>query len=197
MLKNKLNLHMETTPTLDTNQPNTPLHTETHRTVSKEIEKSEKNIIKTRQEILKHYNIEDEKSIHFPAVSSKEARDICAFFILKNKNQPNEIYYADGHTAHANLFQLILNKFGEKIGYNSRTELAKNFLKNWETKKGFIDPYQNGFQKFETINYALKQIIAEQNNGDYSLDEADKITTTVDKLPNWFTASSSSSRQKK
>ncbi len=200
MSEAKTNLPIESTPAINTNTPNTLLHTEAHRT-SPEIKKNEENIIETRKEILKHYNIDKTQTVYVPASSPQETRDICAFFILKNKKRPDEIYYADGHTAHANLLQAVLDKFGNQIGCHNRTNLPKNFLEVWETKKGFIDPYKNGFKKFESINYALRQIIEEQSKNADAFAEIDKIKTSLDKnnqvkLPNWFIVSNSSQQYK-
>ena len=150
---------------------------------------------------MEHYHIDENRAIHLLKATTKASRDICAFYILKNQKQPNEIYYADGHAAHADLLQTILNKFAEKIGISDRINLTKNFLKKWETKKGFIDPYKNGFKNFESINYALKQIVAEQNKKKNFFTKEDRIKTTTDsnnhiKLPNWFIVASSSQQQK-
>ncbi len=196
MSRNRTSLYIEPTPSIDTNIPDTPLHNEAHRVINNEIERDEQNITEIREEILNHYQIKKDKIVHLPPSSIKAVRDICAFLILKDKTNPTNIYYADGHTAHANLLQLILNKFEKSIGSINRSNLPKDFFTKWEIKKGFIDPYKNGFKKFESINYALKQIIAEQAKNKMAFDESDIVTTKTDKnnnlnLPNWFIASSS------
>ena len=59
MSKDKISLHIEATPTINTDNPDTPLHKEAHRK-SFEVKRDEEGITEIRKEILEHYNIEKE-----------------------------------------------------------------------------------------------------------------------------------------
>jgi len=177
------------TPKVETNRKGTPKWTEAHRQTQY---LKEKKILsqKVRQEIIDYYNVEPSHVIFVPSsYDNVEQREMRAFSMLINKKTGIK-YYADGHMSHADLLNIILTKFYSDIHITDRRNLPDNFTDEWEIKKGFFDPYVNGFAKFQNIHETLKEIIIE-NQGSNNKDIVKNIqNNTKVKLPNWFISGS-------
>ena len=172
------------TPKLPTDTPETVLHEEAHRAAETEI--NETLAETTRQEILKHYGIDPERAVSIPANKGSK-REMRAFSILENTENPDIKYYADGHTAHAVLLDTILTHFPE-IGSKNRTQLPDDFLKKWSIRKGFIDPQRNHFKSFQETHSALQNLLI-QNKETNGLDKetVEELEHNPNaELPNWF-----------
>ena len=112
---------------------------------------------------------------------------MCVFTILTNKEDPKKTFYADGHTAHAILLDKIFGEFPD-VGVEDRLNIPNDFFDTWEIKKGFIDPYGNGFKNFEDIHSALANMVV-RNGETNELSESEKIEIQSNpnaELPNWF-----------
>jgi len=179
----KIEISDSETPKIQTNTPGTAYHEEVHR--AREIEFDESLAEKTRQEILKHYQIDLKHAISIPVAPGMK-REIMAFSILENIKDPSQIYYADGHTAHAILLNEIFKRFPD-IGIKSRLELSDDFFDAWKIKKGFIDPQRHGFKNFEHIHQNLANIAAQNREANELSEEmAKNIKNGKSELPNWF-----------
>lgn len=172
------------TPKLPTDPPETALHDEAHR--YKEIEFVDEIAAQTRQEIIEHYQIDPHRVISLSGVAG-EKREMRAFSILEKRNNPQDKYYADGHTAHAILLNTILNRFPE-IGVPDRLNIPDDFFDKWTIKKGFIDPRRNGFKNFEVTHAALQKLLLQNQkiNGLNSEQVAELEKNNQAELPNWF-----------
>src|SRR5688572_4772585 len=72
----------------------------------------EEEIAVTRIFILEKYSIPPEHVLVFsPSKSKKSQRQIRAFSILSNPENPNQSFYAEGHTAHVVLNRAIVEEF--------------------------------------------------------------------------------------
>jgi len=149
----------------------------------------EESISETRQIILEKYKIPEKNTVQLPY--GKEGRRIRAFTILQNIKNPEKSYYAEGHTSHANLLAIMLEQFSDEIGENERTELADDFFDNWATKKGFVDPYQNGFQSFPESRKSLLDTM-KQHLDINGLNKEELHQLAEQKMPNWFLSGDSS-----
>ena len=157
----------------------------------KKLEKQEATVAISRQQILQRYNIPAEHIISLPFNKLKRARDICVFYIIKNKSQADKIYYADGFAPHNYLLEKIIERFGKDMGIASEADINNdNFFRSWIIYKGFIDPYRRNFQTYkhlEKILYADLLRQAKENNLDTETINKLKNKQPI-KLPNWFTA---------
>ncbi|MFA4941894.1 MAG: hypothetical protein WC582_04905 [Patescibacteria group bacterium] len=177
------------TPHLDTNNPGTGLHMEAHAKGMKKIDDTLAE--ETRDEIINHYNIDNERVVIFPTAEGKK-RNIRAFIIVEKKEtdensaEKNKKYYADGHAAHADLIKELCRKFPEMGGLEDNVKIPDSFLKEWVTKKGFIDPNSNGFKGFPEIRFAFEKLIIEKNEDKITADEREKVENDSIDLPNWF-----------
>lgn len=173
-------------PAVDTNKWHTAEEKEAHRKVER-ARYNEEWAEDVRDEILDHYKIPHENVAFFPIVSGKK-REIRAFSVLINK-LTGEVFYADGHTNHSVLFDEIFKKF-ERLGVKSTADLPSNYKKYWKTIKGFIDPYQDGFNNFPNIRKAIiNQMETKDQNGltEKQVEELKKDPENGDiDLPNWF-----------
>lgn len=184
------------TPTILANSANHKCHKEAHDYSKGEVD--ETLVEDTRQEILQHYGVKSKENVfNFEKENNRIGRELSnirnvrVFIILESKTNPEEKYYADGHTAHAELLDLILKKISESTGKTINRNMAlddKDWDNKWKIKKGIIDPYENNFRDFPKINSVLRDIIIKNkgNNG-LTASETEKIEKNPDsKLPNWF-----------
>lgn len=178
---NNLSIENICTPAIQTNYKGTEEWEETHR---KKIQKEKKSIRTVQQDIAKHYNIDLSHTISLRGAHNELEREVCAFTILTNK-ETGEKYYADGYTDHANLLNEIFLNFYSEINITNREDLPDDFFKKWEIKKGFIDPYSNGFKNFEKIHEILKEIILKNQSDNKESVENIKNNPKA-KLPNWI-----------
>ncbi len=160
-------------------------------------EASEEEISITRIFILEKYAIPPEHVIVIAPLSLKKSqRQIRAFSILTNTEDPQNGFYAEGHTNHATLYNAIVAKFGQKMGIANFSNLFDedyNLKKPWVIRKGFLDPLHNGFAKFPAIRRELVEQLDETKelNG-LSGDEIKAIKKKKCGLPNWFLSADSS-----
>jgi len=162
-------------------------------------EASEEEISVTRIFILAKYAIPPENVIIIPhKPSNKPQRQARVFSILTNTENPQKNFYAEGHTAHVALNGAIIEKFGKEIGVSSFPELfdkeTSEIKKPWVYRKGFLDPFHNGFAEFPAIRREL--IIDEideskQING-LSEEEIKAMKKKKRGLPNWFLSADTS-----
>ncbi len=162
-------------------RPQTPEFEEVHAVGY--IEMDEERVKPTREAICSEFNIpKDDQSIR-PATSGYQ-RKIRSFLIIKDKENPKNIYYAEGNAPHAELLDDIINKAG--AGLKSRREIQEDveeFDKFWETKKGFIDPFTNGFKNYPELRKKLERLQkakAEKERKKYK-----------EEIPNWFLSAES------
>ena len=160
-------------------------------------EAPEEEISITRIFILKKYAIPPEHVIVIAPLSLKKSqRQIRAFSILTNTEDPQSGFYAEGHTNHATLYNAIVEKFGQKIGIQNFGNLFDedyNIKKPWVIRKGFLDPLHNGFEKFPNIRKALiDQLDASKNLNGLSVEEIKAMKKKKCGLPNWFLSADSS-----
>src|SRR3990167_5034831 len=97
-------------PRLQTNYPGTALHEEAHRHRREVVNFNESLVEATRAEILERYGVSPEKVLSLPSDLGLK-REIRAFSILENKQDPGKKYYVDGHTAHAILLKNLMQEF--------------------------------------------------------------------------------------
>lgn len=149
----------------------------------------EEELLKTREFILDKYQIPRDNCILMPSI--EKGRKIRAFTILENRADPFLICYGEGHTSHALLLNMIMEKFGDQLGIHNREEIDDDFDKDWITRKGFLDPYQNGFNNFPRARGGLITVLKENAdiNG-YTPEESAEIVEG--KVPNWFLSGDSS-----
>lgn len=177
MPQGRIRIEIGETPRVGTSNPGTAEHQEAHK--QKEVVVDERLIEDVRKDIIVHYGI-DKKNIIFTPAEGERKREIRAFIIIINKKDNEKKYYADGHTNHATLLDLIFQKFSE-IGIPNTHNLPDNFDDNWDIKKGFIDPYNNGFKDFKAIHTRLKEELIQRQPSLGEEIENDKID-----LPSWF-----------
>lgn len=160
-------------------KPQNPVFREVHADnaeASLQPESSVEALEETRRSILNKYNIPAEHVL--TDISYEGKRKIRAFSILINKLDEAKRYYNEGHVPHALLFDTILKKFETETGVHDVWELD---LEEWITKKGFLDPNQNGFKSFPETRKALIHTWEENEsiNGNTPKDPNGDI-------PNWF-----------
>lgn len=172
------------TPKLPTDLPESALHKESHRESETKID--DQLAESTRNEIFTHYQINPEHAIFLPSTPATK-REMRAFSILEDKTDPHRKYYADGHTAHAELLDLILTSFPE-IGISNRSNLPEDFLDKWQIRKGFIDPRREGFKNFETTHAILQKLLLKnQEANGLNKETVDELEHNPNaQLPNWF-----------
>lgn len=151
------------TPAMDTNVEATPLHTEVHKHAELS-DIHEGGVATTRGEIISHYKVSENNVLVIPFTKG-EQRKIRAFFVLKNKNNPMDSWYAEGNTAHAVLRNMIIEKAKMGVDGKALEDIATEaeFDAKWEIKKGFIDPFNNNFESFPNVKERLAQIQEERN----------------------------------
>lgn len=161
----------------------------------------EQEISVTRSLILEKYSIPKENVWIFSQVKSeKPVRKIRAFSILSNSENPDQSFYAEGHAAHAALNNNLIEEFGSKIGVSKYSDLVDQdtfTLKSpWIIRKGFLDPFHNGFKSFPAIRSELIEQFEEHKglNG-ISDEEMHSIQNGKRNLPNWFLSGDSSSEE--
>lgn len=159
---------------------------ETHRVVGRG-EYCESSVEEARQEILSHYKIPLANVAIYPEVSGRK-REIRIFMILENK-KTGERFYADGHAPHAIILDYIFQKF-PRIGIRNRGNLPEDWGENWKTRKGFIDPYMNGFRNFPQVRKALIREMEIRGQNSLSEEEVRRLKDDPEnediKLPNWI-----------
>jgi len=174
------------TPEVDTNTWHTGEEKEAHRKVER-ARFNEDWAEDVREEILNHYDIPPENVAFFPKVGGRK-REIRAFSLLTYK-PASESFYCDGHTNHSVLFDEIFKKF-KRLGIKSVADLPDDYKKDWKLVKGFIDPYQNGFENFPSIrNTIIRKMDIKEQNGltEEQVLELKKNPENGDiELPNWF-----------
>lgn len=184
-------------------QPSSAAHREAHVKEKLDVRSFdfEKEIAVTRSMILEKYSIPPENVLIFsPSKSGKPQRKIRAFSILSNSEKSEQIFYAEGHTAHAALNNAIVAEFGNTIGVPSFSDLVDQetfTLKSpWVIRKGFLDPFHNGFSSFPAIRGALMDQLKEHHdlNG-LSEDEVSAIKKRSRSMPNWFLSGDSSNEE--
>jgi hypothetical protein len=159
---------------------------ETHRYVEKG-RYYEDAAEEAREEIAERYQIPIENIAVYPEIEGRK-REIRIFMVLENL-KTGERFYADGHVPHAIVLNYIFQKF-PKIGIGDRFNLPLNWEENWKTRKGFIDPYMNGFRDFPTTRSAI--IKAMDENEQNGLSQAQVVELKKDpkngdsELPNWI-----------
>ena len=140
-----------------------------------------------REEILKHYKIPPENTTVYPEISGRK-REIRIFIILENR-ETGERFYADGHVPHAVVLNYIFTKFSQ-IGIKDRMSLPDNFLDKWKTRKGFIDPYLNGFKNFPSIRSSIIKLMEAKDQNGLSEEQVESIKRDPEnsdiELPNWI-----------
>lgn len=152
----------------------------------------EEEIAVTRIFILEKYSIPPGHVLVFsPSKSKRPQREIRVFSILSNTENPSQSFYAEGHTAHAVLNKAIVAEFGKKIGVLSFNDLIDQenmeLKKPWVIKKGFLDPFHNGFKEFPNIREDLiGQIEEAKDLNGLSDEEVHSIENGNHGLPNWF-----------
>ncbi|PIR68083.1 hypothetical protein COU49_02805 [Candidatus Nomurabacteria bacterium CG10_big_fil_rev_8_21_14_0_10_35_16] len=158
----------------------------------------EEEITVTRIFILEKYAIPPEHVLVIsPSKSNKAQRHIRAFSILSNTENPKNSFYAEGHTAHVTLHHALIEKFSKEIGVLNLMELfdSETFAlkKPWVIRKGFLDPFHNGFREFPSIHNELVEQLEEcrEING-ISEDEIYAMEKDECELPNWFLSSDTS-----
>lgn len=160
----------------------------------------EKEITVTRNFILEKYSIPPEHVFIVPLMpSEKPQRNIRAFSLLTNTENPDLNFYAEGHIAHAVLYNALIDEFGGEIGvshYEDLFEEKKDVVtlkEGWITRKGFLDPFHNGFKEFPAIRRDLVGQLEESRdiNG-LSEEEIHEIEKGEHDLPNWFLSAASS-----
>jgi len=176
--------HIDKTPRIpeaSSNRDN-PIHREVHK-IGPERIYNEEEISQTRVEILNKYGISPDHVIVDLPAGSGEQRVIRAFSIIKNLSDNKQIYYAEGHKSHFELFQEIIDKFRQDIAITALDQLD---LDKWVIKKGFLDPNHNHFQSFPHARAGLINIYQDniRINGREPLAETDN-------LPNWFLSADS------
>lgn len=180
----------------DPDVPEVPMASKPETPVFKEVhekgplgEVAEEQIEKTRQSILEKYGIPTD-NVLIEAADEIKTRRIRAFLILRNK-ESREGWYAEGHTQHVVLLAKLIEKFGGKYGISHLGDiLNEEGLKlrhPWETLKGFIDPYQDGFKSFPKSREALLEELRENEaiNG-ITAEEMKQIENGEKPIPNWF-----------
>ncbi|NMC51859.1 hypothetical protein GYA54_03995 [Candidatus Kuenenbacteria bacterium] len=177
MSNKRIRIEIGETPIIPTSNPGTAEHQEAHK--HKEILIDERLIDETRKDIFEHYQIDNEHTILLPAAGEKK-REIRAFIIIFNKENNKEKYYADGHTNHATMLDAIFLKFSN-IGIANTHSLPDDFDEKWEIKKGFIDPYNNGFREFSAIRRRFEEELIKKNPN----DKEDIVEGKTD-IPSWF-----------
>ncbi|MDD5294485.1 MAG: hypothetical protein PHP21_00980, partial [Patescibacteria group bacterium] len=124
-----------------------------------------------------------------------EKRRIRAFMIVERRkeeekssveSEENNKYFADGHLAHADLLRELFKRFPELGTLEKGNKIPDDFLKEWVTKKGFIDPNANGFKNFPEIRFAFKRLILEKNRDKLTDEERKEVESDEIDLPNWF-----------
>ncbi len=158
-------------------------------------QKEKAAVAASRQEILQRYKITKEHALGM--VKNKNhnrKRDICVFYILKNKHLPEKTYYADGFVPHSYLMEKILERFGQEIGVKQTSDLDEHFFKKWIVYKGFIDPYQQHFRQYQKIEKNIKaDLLRYAAENELSPEIIEKLKNNQPtELPNWFTAYTSS-----
>jgi hypothetical protein len=158
---------------------------ETHRLVGK-ANFYESSVEDVREEIVKHYKIPPENVVVFPEIQGRK-REIRIFIILENK-QTGERFYADGHVPHAVLLDYIFGKF-PKIGIEDRKSLPDDWNHKWKVRKGFIDPYLNGFENFPQTRKIIIREMKTRNQNGLTGEQVDFLKKNPEnneiKLPNW------------
>lgn len=167
------------------------VYKEVHAKHSGDLGLDEELIGQTRRTVLEKYNISSEPILFPERQPAKEQRKIRAFTIIQNKERPEDSYYAEGHTDHANLFNLILDRHSDKIGSDDRKDLPEDFFDRWTVRKGFISPSEEGFTNFPEVRKALlSQVKKHLEINNFSEPELEAIAQ--DHVPNWFLSSDSS-----
>jgi len=185
------------TPKIDTNKPGTDLRLEAHSTTSREIDES--LVEKTREKIIEHYGIDKSRVVSIPATEGTK-RKLRAFMMVERRKKEegeggeDDKYFADGHTPHADLLRKLFRKFPELGKLEDGNKIPDDFLKNWVTKKGFIDPNANGFKSFSEIRLAFEKLILEKNRDKLTVEEKKEVESDEIDLPNWFTVGEQISR---
>jgi hypothetical protein len=180
-----------------TNTPGSSAYKETHRD-TEFIEVNEKDIAITRRFILDKYKIPDVNTyIYEYKDRSKPQRKIRAFIMLTNTEDPNLNFYAEGHIAHAVLNRALTKEFGKKINVQDFSDLideeSEDFKPPWVARKGFLDPFHNGFKNFPEVRRTLiKQIKENQRINDLSDDAIRDMENGDSEIPNWFLSGDSS-----
>jgi len=173
--------------------PRLPSATKSQNPIFQEVHANEKGIVnplsekitetmeETRRSILEKYKISPKHALtDIPYAGQRKIR---AFSILINKEDENQHYYNEGHVPHVRLFETILKRFTEEIGVDDILELD---LTKWATKKGFLDPNQNGFRSFPETRQALLGLWNENKD----------INSPQEDLPNWFLSGDSENGKK-
>ncbi len=161
-------------------------YSETHREVTKG-RYYEDSAEEAREEIVEHYKISPDNIAVFPEIKGKK-REIRIFMVLENR-ETGERFYADGHVPHAVVLNFMFQKFPQ-IGIKDRNSLPDDWDETWKTRKGFIDPYLNGFNDFpQTRKAIIKAMTAENQNhlSEKQVQELKKDPQNRDiDLPNWI-----------
>lgn len=170
--------------------------------LDKKISPEEGNVTKAREEICSKYSIPEENIIIEPfSEDYQQQYRICVIF---KQISTEIIYYAEGNkdSGHMELKKKIIehhnetnkeNKFPtieaiEEIQQLLSSDKKRNeFERNYEIRKGFIDPYANGFENFSTIKIIFKKIQKEIEKQKAGQDvELDNGALNDENFPNWF-----------
>jgi hypothetical protein len=176
--------------------PEVPMASKPKNPVFKEVHErgfvgrtAEEKVEETREIILQRFKIPFENALT-EAVGEGEVRKIRAFMILKNR-ETSESWYGEGHKAHVVLLGQLIEEFGGKYGLSGLADiLDEEGLKlshPWETLKGFIDPYQDGFKSFPKSREALVEQLRENEVlNDMEDEDVEAIENGEKPIPNWF-----------
>ncbi|MBU6447449.1 hypothetical protein KGQ24_01230 [Patescibacteria group bacterium] len=174
-----------------TDSPGSKAHRESHAT-GEYVEANEEDIALTRQFILNKYHVPPENvAIYEYKNRSKPQRKIRAFVLFTNNDDPQKNFYAEGNTAHAALNNMLGVEFANKLGVSDIHQLFddETFLpkRPWVFRKGFLDPFHNGFKNFPGLREALLEEVEENKEINGLSDKGMESMANGDEdLPNWF-----------
>jgi hypothetical protein len=108
--------------------------------------------------------------------------------ILENR-KTGQRFYADGHVPHAVVLNYIFQKFPQ-IGIKDRIDLSDDFHDVWKTRKGFIDPYLNGFKNFPYTRKAIIKAMEMKDQNHLTEKQVKLLKKDPEngdiELPNWI-----------
>jgi fido (protein-threonine AMPylation protein) len=178
--KQRENISSPETPFIDTSKTGTEVKEEAHSVIDINWEEHPEwleAIERTRQEIIKKYNIPETNVFIEPFANGKQ-RALRLFILLLHKTDPSQNIYAEGSKAHAYLYSLARSMSSETT-LPERKKLAEKIKNSLDMddfpfilKKGFIDQRNNQFENFPVIKEVLQR----------------KMKEPREKLPNWFIA---------
>lgn len=112
-----------------------------------------------RKEIINEFGIPP-NNVFIEEPTGGEQRKIRIFTIIRNRANPQQIYYAEGGESHADLWDRISAKTKGMVPPRSKHE---EFVKQWILGKGFIDPFGNAFRDFSAVRSVLETEYAKEH----------------------------------